>query len=207
MDAIVQDIRFGLRQLRARPGFTVAVVLTLALGIGANTAMFSVLNAVLFRRAPAAQPDRLVWVSATHGPSRRPRGLSLPDYFDVRARAKQVSGMLAYSHSWLSLGGGVPERIRGDVISANYFTLLGREPSLGRAFRPEEDDPDGSHRVAVLSDCFCTGGSAPIPASSGSRSRSTGCRSPSWGWRLRILRASRSMMTRRSPCGCRWAPW
>ena len=153
MDTLRQDIRYSLRQLRMHPGFTAAVVLTLALGIGANTAMFSVLNAVLFRRAPAAQPDRLVWVTATHGPSRRPRGLSFPDYFDVRARSRQLGGVLAYTHAWLSLGGGVPERIRGDIITANYFPVLGVAPTLGRAFNADEEKPGGP-RVAMLSDGF-----------------------------------------------------
>ena len=154
MDTLLQDLKYAVRQLADRPGASAIVVLTLALGIGANTAMFSVLNAVLLRPAPVAQPGRLVWIGATHRQARTLQGLSYPDFVDVRSHVRQLDGVLAYSHLWLSLGGGASERIRGEAVTANYFDLLGIRPALGRAFRPEEGEVGGPHTVAVLSDGF-----------------------------------------------------
>src|SRR5262245_13950596 len=154
MDTLLQDLKYAVRQLAGRPGVSAIIVLTLALGIGANTAMFSVLNAVLFRPAPVSQSGRLVWIGALRGQSRALQGLSYPDFVDVRARARQLDGVLAYAHLWLSLGGGASERIRGEAVSANYFDLLGVRPALGRTFQPEEGEAGGPHDVAVLSDGF-----------------------------------------------------
>ena len=154
MDTLLQDLKYAVRQLAQRPGFTAVVVLTLAVGIGANTAMFSVLSAVLFRPAPVAGSDRLVWIAAQHGQSGVPQGISYPDFVDVRSHARQLDGVIAYSHLWLSLGGGVPERIRGEVVTANYFDLLGVRPAQGRTFRLDEEEAGGPHDVTVLSNGF-----------------------------------------------------
>src|SRR6185295_2566420 len=106
------------------------------------------------RSAPGTKPEQLVWITARRGQSDRPRGLSYPDFVEVRARARQLAGATSYSQVWLSLGGGVPERIRGSAVNDNYFDLLGIRLQMGRTFRPAEDTPSGPHLVAVLSDGF-----------------------------------------------------
>jgi predicted permease len=152
MESFLQDIRFAARQfLRSRATAIVAIV-TLALGIGANTSMFTLLNAVLFRKPHVAAPDGLEWISSVEGRGRQFRNMSYPDFADMRARATSFSGIAAYAHSWLSLGGAKPERVRGEIVTANYFDVLGVRAELGRTFRPDEDAVPGANAVAVLSD-------------------------------------------------------
>jgi putative ABC transport system permease protein len=152
-ERFAQDVRYGLRQLLRNPMSTIAVVLVLALGIGANTAMFTLLNAVLFAPAPVANPERLVWLGET-APSGRFRGLSYPDYLALRAHRDPFDDVVAFSNISLSLGGGTPERIRGFITSANYFDVLGVQAELGRTFSPDEDTEPGAHPVVVLSDAL-----------------------------------------------------
>jgi predicted permease len=149
---IWQDLRYGLRALRKRPGFTAVAVITLALGIGANTAIFSVVNTILLRPLPYKDPDRLVMVwedDTRHGYPRDTPAAA--NYLDWRDQNRVFEGMAAVADQSYNLTGvGDPERLEGMRVSANLFGLLGVEPVLGRGFLPEEDAP-GAGRVVVLS--------------------------------------------------------
>jgi predicted permease len=148
-----QDVRFAGRQLAKRPGFTLVAVLTLALGIGATTAIFSVVYGVVLRALPWKEPDRLVrplFVSAegeAHG------AFSAPNFLDLRAQSKTLSEVAAGTQGTLSLGGvgGEPERLPAARVSANYFHMLGVHPIEGRVFAPGEDQPSAP-LVAILSE-------------------------------------------------------
>jgi macrolide transport system ATP-binding/permease protein len=146
-----QDLRFGARMLFKTPGFTAVAVLSLALGIGANTAIFSLVDKVMIRKLPVDEPERLVVVSATSS-----RGLSTaftyPDFADYREGNQVFEGLACYTQRALTLNdGGQAERIQGLIVSGNYFTALRVQPALGRGFLPEEDKTRGSHPVIVLS--------------------------------------------------------
>jgi putative ABC transport system permease protein len=142
IDTLVQDLRYGMRMLGRNPGFTFVAVLTLALGIGANTAIFSVVNAVLLRSLPYRDPDRLVVVSDTAG-----------GYFlDWRDQAKAFEHVAAYTPAIADLkGSGEPERLDAGAVSADLFATLGVAPALGRTFTSEEDTYGGPP-VVILSD-------------------------------------------------------
>ena len=146
-----QDLRYGLRMLLRNPGFTIVAVIALALGIGANSAIFSVVNTVLLRPLPYKNPDALVmvWDEQTHlgFPKDTP---SPANFLDWREQNTVFEGMAAmFERSFNLTGAGEPERLDGKRISANLFSLLGVEPQLGRIFTAEEDKP-GS-RVVILS--------------------------------------------------------
>jgi putative ABC transport system permease protein len=146
-----QDLRYGLRMLARSPAFTIIAVLALALGIGANSAMFSVVNTVLLRPLPYKSPDALVmvWDDQTHlgFPKDTP---SPANFLDWREQNTVFEGMAAMAERSFNLtGAGEPERFDGHRVSANLFSLLGVEPQLGRAFTPEEDKP--GTRVVILS--------------------------------------------------------
>jgi predicted permease len=149
---ILQDLRYGLRTLRKHPGFTAVAVVALALGIGANTAIFSVVNTVLLRPLPYKDPDRLVMVWEDATKSGYPRDTpSAANYIDWREQNRVFEGMAAVADQSFNLtGAGDPERLDGKRASANLFGLLGVEPLLGRGFLPEDDRP-GAGRVVVLS--------------------------------------------------------
>ena len=147
-----QDARYAARVLLKNPGFTLVAVLALALGIGANSAIFSVVNAVLLRPLPYAEPERLVtvWEDDTKGgfPKDTP---AAANYIDWRDQNQVFEGMAAIADQSYNLtGAGEPERLDGRSVSASLFPLLGVEPQLGRAFLPQEDAP-GANRVVVLS--------------------------------------------------------
>jgi macrolide transport system ATP-binding/permease protein len=152
MGTLIQDIRYGLRVLAKRPGFTIAAVLTLALGIGLNTAIFSLYNGVLLRPLPARDPERLVNLySAVQG--ELGTGIfSYPAYVYYRDRSTSFSSVAAYAggHMLLSAGGATPELLQAQMVSANFFDLLGASSALGRSFSPEEDETPGSHPVVML---------------------------------------------------------
>jgi len=148
---LAQDLHYGLRMLVKNPSFTIVAVLALALGIGANSAIFSVVNTVLLRPLPYKNPGRLVmlWEEATHlgFPKNTP---SPANFIDWRAQNTVFEAMAAMVERSFNLTGvGEPERFDGRRVSANLFDLLGVQPQLGRAFRAEEDKP-GS-RVVILS--------------------------------------------------------
>ena len=152
METLLQDVRFGLRQLLKRPIFTALAIISMALGIGANTAIFSLVDTVLLRPLPVREPSRLIAVDGT-----RPNGTdftlqSFPNYKDYRERSRSFDGLLAYRFVVASLShNGVNERAWGYTVSGNYFDVLGVKPVLGRAFLPEEDQTPDSHPVVVLS--------------------------------------------------------
>jgi predicted permease len=142
IETLLQDIRYGLRQLRRSPGFTAAAVLTLALGIGANTAIFSVVNAVMLRPLPFPNADRLVSVISTDLGTNDDNNASYPDIVDWRERNHVFEGMAAFRTSNFTLtGAGEPLHLRRAIVSAELFSVLGEAPILGRSFLPEEDKP------------------------------------------------------------------
>lgn len=152
MQTLWQDIRFGFRILRKSPAFTAVAVLSLALGIGANTAVFSIINASLLKPLPVEQPDRLLsfFTTDTKNPGNLPT--SHLNYVDYRDQNQVFSGLLAYTFAGLSLTKGeVTEPIFGLVVSGNYFDVLEVKVALGRTFLPEEDKTPGTHPVVVLS--------------------------------------------------------
>jgi putative ABC transport system permease protein len=153
METLLQDIRYGVRMLMKRPSFTLIAVIALALGIGANTAIFSVVNAVLLRPLPFPQAERLMNVWETN-PSRGQKrsAVSYPDFADWRAQNQVFEYVSTYHDSdFILTGGSEPLRLSGAVVNADLFPLLGAQPSLGRTFRPDEDKPGEHGRVVVLS--------------------------------------------------------
>jgi putative ABC transport system permease protein len=156
METILHDLRYALRNLRNARGFAAIAIITLALGIGSTTAMFSVVNAVLLRPLPFRQPDRLVALGEfdTRGEIGKPRGnLSYPDFADIRARNHSFEAAAAYAANDYTLTGlAEPLHVEVAIISADLFRLLGVRPSLGRDFLPGEDQP--GHHVVILSDRF-----------------------------------------------------
>jgi len=158
MSTVIQDLRYGLRMLRKNPGFTIVAVLALALGIGANTAIFSLLDQVLLRSLPVVEPDRLVILSDAEQRS----GLSTsdnsevvysyPHYKDVRERIPLFDGVIARAGVRLSvIAAGTSERAQGEIVSGNYFPVLGVRPALGRLLDAGDDGLPGASPVAVLS--------------------------------------------------------
>jgi putative ABC transport system permease protein len=148
MDQLRQDLHYSIRRLLKNPGFTAVAVLTLALGIGANSAIFSVINAVLFRPLPFPEPDRLVGVYQVWKGSREV--MSPANFLDVRQQSKTLEDAAAVDNTEFTLTGvGDPIRLRGSEVSASFFTVLGVRPSLGRTFAPDENEP-GKDKVVVL---------------------------------------------------------
>ena len=149
VESFWQDLRFGARTLVARRGFTVVVLLTLALGIGVNTAMFSVLRATLFEPLPLPEPDRVVIVwenDRLRGTTRE--NASYPDYLDIREQARHFQHLAASQPMDATLSGrGDPERVRAARVTASYFNVLGLQPSIGRLFLPGEDGIVLSHSL------------------------------------------------------------
>jgi putative ABC transport system permease protein len=150
MNGLQQDMRYALRQLRKNPGFTVVAVLTLALGIGANTAIFSVIETVLLRPLPFGAPDRLVWLNGKF-PQSDGAGVSPPDFRDYRAdnRTFERLAAMAYSPWPANLAGDKPEQVLTTIVSANFFETFGIRPLLGRDFLPS-DEQVNLPQVAIL---------------------------------------------------------
>ncbi|MFY9609330.1 MAG: ABC transporter permease [Blastocatellia bacterium] len=152
METFLQDLRYGTRMLLKQPGFTVIAVMALALGIGANTAIFSVVNAVLLKPLPFPEPDRLMRVYESRidrGGSRS--SVSYPNFADWRNQNHVFEHMSSYHNSdFILTGDGEPARIQGAVVNADLFPLLGVAPILGRPFRAEEDKLGDSGRVVML---------------------------------------------------------
>jgi predicted permease len=151
----MQDLRYALRSLRTQPLFTLAAVATMALGIGANTAIFSVVYQVLLRPLPFPEPDRLVWVWNTYGRGGEDRtAVSIPDYLDRKAGAAVIEDATLFTGRALALTGGTsPEQVRALAVTPSFFTTLGRHPAIGRSFRPEEAEP-GADRSVILTDAY-----------------------------------------------------
>ena len=156
LDAVIKDVRYGARMLRANPGFTLVVVLSLAAGIGANSAIFSVANAVLFRTLPVPQPHQL---HTTRYQSRLSvsQRVSYPFFEKLRAGFAVADGLAAMSRVQsmrMSLGAEQPQAARGQLVSGEYFTVLRLRPQLGRLFTRDDNREMGKHPVAVISDAF-----------------------------------------------------
>jgi putative ABC transport system permease protein len=153
MDSVIKDLRFAFRALLKRPGFTVIALVALALGIGANTAIFSLVNAVMLRPLPFPEPDRLVWVYGNIRNGANRASVSPLDYLDYRNQNKTFE-QFATSYSMTLpatlTGGGEPERLQASVVSGNYFQTFGVAPALGRGFTVENENP-AQNQVAVLS--------------------------------------------------------
>jgi len=158
LDTVLQDVRHGLRMFAKNPGFTAVAVLTLALGIGVNTTIFSLVSAMLLRKPPVSDPDRLITLLSTNPTpddeaNRWPA--SAPDFLDWRRQATAYSGMAASSPDDFTLTGGTePQRVAGAQVSANYFQVLGVEPVLGRAFLSGEDQAGHGRVVALREDLW-----------------------------------------------------
>ena len=154
MSTFLTDLRYAIRVLLKKPGFTSIAVLTLALGIGLNTAVFSAIEALTLRHLPGVRDDaRLVQLYRTYPGNFNYGSNSIPHYLDVRERAADVfSGVTAWTYVPLSVSsGGQTQRLMGAVVSANFFSVLGVGAQLGRTFVSEEDATPGAHPVAVVS--------------------------------------------------------
>jgi putative ABC transport system permease protein len=153
MHTLWQDLRYAVRSLGRSPGFAFAAIATLAIGIGANTAIFSVVHGVLLRPLPFGQPERLVAVWGHHVAIGRETA-SLPDFLDWRRESRAVEDMAAFANTRYNLAGdGEPEVVRGAVATANLLPLLGLAPAVGRGFTVDEERA-GAARVVMLSDGY-----------------------------------------------------
>ncbi|MFN2579215.1 MAG: ABC transporter permease [Pyrinomonadaceae bacterium] len=152
MDALLKEIRYGIRSLLKHPGFSLIAIVTLALGIGANTAIFSLVNAVLLRPLPFADPDRLVMVWEDAAFAGFPRNTpSAADYADVKNQNHVFTDVAAVDFRSFNLtGDGQPEKVEARGVTANFFPLLGVKPLAGRWFAADEDKP-GANNVVILS--------------------------------------------------------
>jgi predicted permease len=150
METLFKDLRYGIRSLLKRPAFTAVAVITLALGIGANTAMFSVINAVLLRPLPYKEPDRLVWMNET-GPEVANRSVSYPNFVDWQARNTSFEAMSPF-RGWSAtmMGTDQPLDLNARIVGADYFKVMGVAPLLGRSFTLDDDKP-GANPVTILS--------------------------------------------------------
>ncbi len=150
MNGLIQDVRYALRRLRKSPGFTAIAILTLAIGIAANTAIFSVIDAVLVRPLPFGAPDQLVWLNGKF-PMTDEAGVSPPDFRDYRASNRTFDRLAAmgYSPGPANLTGDKSEQVLTSIVSANFFECLGVRPFLGRDFVPA-DEQVNLPQVAIL---------------------------------------------------------
>lgn len=153
METLIHDARYAIRAMRGSPGFTAVAVIVLALGIGANTTIFSLVYALLLRPLPGVEePQRLVSVFTSDYSSTRYGTSSYPDYLDYRDRNEVFEGLATYREDSMVLSGSdQPERIRGAAVSGNYFSVLGGKTLVGRILSPEDDKPQASEPVVVLS--------------------------------------------------------
>jgi len=155
MDEFIQDLRYTLRVLRKSPAFTLVAVLTIALGIGVNSTIFSLVNAVLLRPLPVERPEELVDVYGHVATSTDHGTTSYLDYLDYKEQSETLSGMIAYSNFFASLSvSGSSELVIGELVSEDYFSVLGVRALMGRTFSPDEFVAEGASPVAVLSHPF-----------------------------------------------------
>jgi predicted permease len=152
VETLLKDVRYALRWMRRSPGFSAVAILSLGLGVGVNTAMFSLVDSLLFRPLPVTSPSTLVDIFTTGGDGDEYATNSYPDYLDLKAQNTVFSDVLGYSPMMapLSLGGDRSRISLGQVVTANHFTMLGVQPFIGRLLVPSDDDP-GAPRVVVIS--------------------------------------------------------
>src|SRR5262245_5324258 len=154
MQTLWQDLRYGFRMLMRKPGFTIVAIIALALGIGANTAIFSVINSILLKPLSYHEPERLVVINHDYPKINLKASVSAIGYTHYRDNVKSFESVVATTGGNFNLtGDGDPERLNGARITQNFFSALGARPALGRVFLPEEDQP-GRNKVAVLSHGF-----------------------------------------------------
>lgn len=153
LHSLMSDIRFGFRQLCKNPSFTAVAVLVIALGIGANTALFSVIDAVLLKRLPFHEPGRLVAVRSVDAKDATMGGnISYPDFLDWRAQSRSFEAMSVWTlTSFTYTDGSQAETVPGAVLSGNLFSMLGISPIAGRTFTPEDDQPGAQDLPVILS--------------------------------------------------------
>jgi macrolide transport system ATP-binding/permease protein len=152
MHSLACDLRFAARMLRSSPGATLAAVVVMALGIGANTAIFSLVNALLLQPLNVSRPEGLVSVYTSQTGGRLHGNTSYPDYLDYDERNEVFSVLAAHTYAPMALKGtGQPRIVMGQLVSWDYFAALGVETALGRTFLEEEDEAFGTHPVAILS--------------------------------------------------------
>lgn len=148
MQSVLQDLIYALRRLRKSPGFTIVAIVTLALAIGANTTVFSAINALILRPLPVERPNELVFFSQ----GRDSQNQSYPNYRDFRDRTRTLSGLIAFRVAMMALSHtGTNARIWGYEATGNYFQVLGVHPALGRFTTPAEDKKPGANPYAVIS--------------------------------------------------------
>ena len=151
MRTLVKDLRYGIRMLVKSPGFTIVAVASLALGIGVNTTMFSLLDAVMLRSLPVPHPEQIVDIATREQGGEPHRDFSYPLYAALRDQNDVLSGMIAYVDTSVGLAvGDQTERINAEFVSANYFSVLGIQPAFGSAFAADDERP-GAPRAAVIS--------------------------------------------------------
>src|SRR6185436_2873540 len=149
MGDLLQDVRYAIRVLAKRPGFTAIAIVTLALGIGVNSLMFSLVDAVLFRPLPVRAPERLLRIGTTFG-SGASSGVSYPLLEDFREQSQAFVGLGGVSGGNVVLVGTnneQPDRVPATLVSGNFFTLLGVKPALGRLISEQDDVTPGNHPV------------------------------------------------------------
>jgi predicted permease len=155
MDDLRSDLRYAIRGLLRSPGFTLVAIVTLALGIGVNSSIFSLVNAVLLRPLPVDDPEQLVDIYAHTSTSTFHDSNSYPNYLDYREQAQTLSGLVGYSNFFASLSiDGSSELVVGELVTEDYFSVLGVEPMLGRSFVPEEYSAPSAYPVAIVSHAF-----------------------------------------------------
>jgi predicted permease len=155
METLSQDIRYAVRGLRKAPAFTLVALLTLALGIGVNSSIFSVVNAILFRPLPVARPNELVDIYGRQATASEHSTHSYPNYLTYRAQTKTLSDLVGYSNFFAHLSiEGSSDIVTGELVTDNYFSTLGIKPALGRAFAGAEATTQGASAYAVISDRF-----------------------------------------------------
>src|SRR5262249_53804023 len=151
LDNLIGDVRYALRWLRRSPGFTLVAALSLAVGIGFNTALFTLVDAMLMRPLPVERPDRLVDVFTTSDDGDQYATSSYPDFLDMKRRNEVFDDMLAFSPSLGAVKSGDRSRFAiGETVTGNYFELLGVHALIGRTLTPDDDRPDAP-RAAVIS--------------------------------------------------------
>src|SRR6516165_4719816 len=156
MSTFLQDVKYGSRLLVKSPGFTAVAALSLALGIGANTTIFTLVNAVLLNPLPVEDPSQLVSVWTTDERNQNSAfgflQTSPMNFKDLRDKNDVFSGLAAHNGLPLSITGGTgePQQVAGEIVTGNYFTVLGARPLLGRGFLPDEDQVPGAKLVCVL---------------------------------------------------------
>ena len=162
MGTFAQDVRIGIRRLVNAPGFTLLVVLTFGLGIGANTALFTLFDRVILRPLPVREPDRLVMLHSP-GPLRgmrsqnkaEPTPMSYPSFMAFRDRGTDFAGVLAYFSAPIHLAAGQqPERVQADLVSGTYFDVLGLSAARGRLIGRADDEVPMAHPVVVLGHAY-----------------------------------------------------